>query len=72
MVINKTLNSNAIKIIAIIVMTIDHIAWMLFPGYPNEIVPLILHIIGRLTSPIMCYFIVEGYHYTKQKGNIPC
>ena len=65
MVINKTLNSNAIKIIAIIAMTIDHIAWMLFPGYPNEIVPLILHIIGRLTCPIMCYFIAEGYHYTK-------
>ena len=53
-------------------MTIDHIAWMLFPGYPNEIVPLILHIVGRLTSPIMYYFIAEGYHYTKQKGNIPC
>lgn len=63
--LKKTLNSNAIKIIAILAMTIDHIAWMLFPGYPNEIIPLILHIIGRLTCPIMCYFIAEGYHYTK-------
>lgn len=65
MMLKKTLNSNAIKIIAILAMTIDHIAWMLFPGYPNEIIPLILHIIGRLTCPIMCYFIAEGYHYTK-------
>lgn len=61
----KTLNSNIIKIAAIIAMTIDHIAWMLFPGYPREIIPIILHITGRLTCPIMCYFIAEGYHYTK-------
>ena len=51
--------------IAIIAMTIDHIAWMLFPGYPNDIVPIVMHIIGRITCPIMCYFIAEGYHYTK-------
>ena len=60
----KILDSNAIKIIAIIAMTIDHIAWMLFPGYPSEIIPIILHTIGRITCPIMCYFIAEGYHYT--------
>ena len=61
----KILDSNAIKIIAIIAMTIEHIAWMLFPGYPSEIIPIILHTIGRITCPIMCYFIAEGYHYTK-------
>ncbi len=61
----KILNSNMIKVIAIIAMTIDHIAWLLFPGYPYEIVPIMLHIIGRITCPIMCYFIAEGYHYTK-------
>ena len=54
-----------IKVIAIIAMTIDHITWMLFPGYPKEIVPIVLHMIGRITCPIMCYFIAEGYHYTK-------
>ena len=61
----QTLNSNMIKFIAIIAMTIDHIAWLLFPGYPNEAGPVVLHIIGRITCPIMCYFIAEGYHYTK-------
>ena len=61
----KILDSNAIKITAIIAMTIDHIAWMLFPGYPSEIIPIILHTIGRITCPIMCYFIAEGYHHTK-------
>ena len=61
----KILNSNTIKIIAIVAMTIDHIAWLVFPGYDDGIVPVVLHIIGRLTCPIMCYFIAEGYHYTK-------
>lgn len=61
----KTLDSNVIKLIAIIAMTIDHAAWMLFPGYSADMLPIILHIIGRLTCPIMCYFIAEGYHYTK-------
>ena len=61
----KILDSNMIKIIAIIAMTIDHITWMLYPGYPKEILPIALHIIGRITCPIMCYFIAEGYYYTK-------
>jgi len=61
----KVLNSNVIKGIAILAMTIDHIAWMLFPGYPTDIFPVMLHIIGRLTCPIMCYCIAEGYHYTR-------
>ena len=61
----KALNSNALKIIAIVAMTIDHIAWLVFPGYNDGIIPVVLHIIGRLTCPIMCYFIAEGYHYTK-------
>ena len=61
----KSLDSNMIKIIAIIAMSIDHITWMIYPGYPKEIIPIILHIIGRITCPIMCYFIAEGYYYTK-------
>lgn len=61
----KRLNANTIKVLAIFAMTIDHIAWMLFPGYSTEPLPICLHIIGRITCPIMCYFIAEGYHYTK-------
>ena len=61
----KKLDANTIKLIAIIAMTIDHITWMLIPGYPKDFAPILLHIIGRITCPIMCYFIAEGYHYTK-------
>jgi hypothetical protein len=61
----KGLTSNAIKIIAIIAMTIDHTATIFFPRYSLDIPVLLMHIIGRLTAPIMMFFIVEGYHYTK-------
>ena len=59
------LNSNQIKVIAIAAMTADHVAWLVFPGYSKELLPLLLHIVGRLTCPIMCYFVAEGYHHTK-------
>ncbi len=62
---SKILNSNQLKLIAIIAMTVDHIAWAMFDGYPSALLPLLMHIIGRLTCPIMCYFIAEGYHYTR-------
>lgn len=61
----KLLNSNKLKLVAIIAMTVDHIAWAMFDGYPTAPLPVFMHIIGRLTCPIMCYFIAEGYHYTK-------
>ena len=61
----KVLDSNMIKLIAILAMTIDHVTWLLYPGYPKEVLPIVLHMIGRITCPIMCYFIAEGYFYTK-------
>lgn len=61
----KILNSNALKLIAILAMTIDHIAWAAFSGYSKAALPIIMHIIGRITCPVMCYFIAEGYRYTR-------
>ena len=65
----KKLNSNHLKIIAIIAMTIDHIADLLYPGMPNIFISNVMHIICRLTAPIMFFFICEGYHYTKNVKN---
>ena len=59
------LNANALKVIAIIAMTIDHFTDIFYPGFPNSPVPLALHFIGRLTAPIMWFFVCEGYYYTK-------
>ena len=52
---NKLLDSNQLKIIAIVAMTVDHIAWMLFPGYPREALPVVMHIIGRLARLCAIY-----------------
>ena len=61
----RIFDANSIKTIAIIAMTLDHIAWILFPGYSYTPIALVLHILGRITCPIMCYFIAEGYHHTR-------
>ena len=61
----KKLNSNHLKLIAITAMTIDHITWLSFPGLQTTWYVFLLHIIGRLTAPIMWFFIVEGYNHTR-------
>ena len=61
----KKLNSNHLKIIAIIAMTIDHLTWVIFPGLQTTWYVYALHIIGRLTAPMMWFFIAEGFYYTK-------
>jgi len=58
------LSSDMIKIIAIIAMSIDHTAWIFFPGFSGEVPAVIMHIIGRLTAPIMLFFVAEGYYHT--------
>ena len=56
------MNAAEIKKIAIVAMTIDHIAWIL----PNEMLcSYIMHVIGRITAPIMWFFIAEGCYYTR-------
>ena len=57
------LSASALKIIAIIAMTIDHLGWMFVPTESKA--GWIMHFIGRLTFPLMCYFITEGYHHTR-------
>ena len=55
------LSASIIKLLACILMTIDHIGVILFPGVR------ILRIIGRLAFPLFAFFIAEGCHYTKNK-----
>ena len=62
---NLKFDGTQLKYIAIIAMTIDHLAWLLYPGLVKEPIPVFMHIVGRLTAPIMWYFIAEGCYYTK-------
>lgn len=60
---NKKLTANTLKLTAILAMLCDHIAY----GFvaPTSVLYLILRTIGKITAPIMCFFIAEGYFYTK-------
>lgn len=60
----RGLTGNALKLIAIAAMTLDHVLWILFPGYQYMPWLLALHAIGRITAPIMWFFIAEGYMHT--------
>lgn len=64
------LNAYQLKILAIIAMLIDHIAWAFVPL--NTIQGQALHVIGRLTAPIMCYFLAEGFFYTRNLKKYIC
>ena len=57
------LNRNQLKYVAIIAMIIDHIAWAFVPTW--SLLGQVMHIIGRLTAPIMAYMIAEGYAHTR-------
>ena len=59
------MNRNILKYIAVIAMLSDHIA-LTFVGMDNPL-GVAMRVFGRLTAPIMCYFLVEGYMYTRSK-----
>lgn len=53
------LSSNALKIIAMISMIIDHVGFVFFPQN------LIFRYIGRSAFPIYCFLLVEGFFHTR-------
>ena len=56
------LSSNALKLIALLTMTVDHIGFILFPSV------LWLRVIGRLALPIYAFMIAEGCRHTRHIG----
>lgn len=57
----RPLSGNALKILAAVFMTIDHIGVLIFP---NQI---LLRILGRLALPIFAFMIAEGCKYTRNR-----
>lgn len=57
------LTAEGIKWIAIAAMLIDHIAWGFVPTYSAA--GQVMHIVGRITAPTMCFFLAEGYAHTR-------
>ena len=58
-----SLNRQQLKYLAILAMTVDHIAWAFVPT--ASVLGQVMHFFGRLTAPTMAYFIVEGYLHTR-------
>lgn len=56
------LSGNALKLIAAVLMVLDHIGYFLYPQY------IILRILGRLSFPIFAFMIAEGCYHTRNKG----
>lgn len=55
------LSSNALKLIALVSMTVDHVGSILFPQVT------VLRIIGRIAFPIFAYMIAEGCRCTSNR-----
>ena len=56
------LSGNMIKILAAVLMVIDHIGVVL--GHEDSI----LRILGRISMPLFAFMIAEGAKYTKNKA----
>ena len=59
------MNRNHLKYIAITAMLLDHISAFFIPAMSPA--GCVMRIIGRLTAPIMCYFIAEGFRHTTSR-----
>lgn len=57
-----SLSGNALKLMALVFMTIDHAGMYIFDNN------IYMRIIGRLAFPIFAYMISEGCKYTKSKA----
>ncbi|MBO4898744.1 MAG: hypothetical protein J5509_00480 [Lachnospiraceae bacterium] len=74
--IKKGLTGQALKVIAVISMIIDHIGYAILnrmpgvndPGKLISVIYMILRTIGRPAFPIFCFLLVEGFLHTRSVG----
>ena len=62
-----SMNRDAIKMFAMFTMLLNHIANALLPA--GQPLTNLFLFIGYFTAVTMCYFLVEGYGYTRSKRN---
>lgn len=64
------LSGFALKIIAMVTMTCDHIAefWWDECAEVWDMLPVYMRMIGKLTFPILVYLFAEGYYHTRDRA----
>ena len=65
-----SLNRTQIKYISIAAMLLDHMAVFLLPpekSHVQIVLYIIMRTIGRITAPLMFYFLGEGYIFTSSR-----
>ena len=61
----KVLNRDAIKYIAMLTMLLNHIAHIFLT--PGTVLYEVFEDVGYFAAPVMCFFLVEGYAYTRSR-----
>ena len=61
----RILNRDVIKYIAMFTMLLNHISHMFLAE--GSMTAFVFEYAGYFTAPTMCYFLVEGYAYTRSK-----
>lgn len=61
----RVLNRDVIKYIAMFTMLLNHIAHVFLAS--GTVLCEVFEDIGYFTAPVMCFFLVEGYGYTRSK-----
>lgn len=59
------LSASTLKYFAVIAMTIDHIAFVFVDS--DTFLYFLMRTIGRMTAPIMAFFMAEGFYYTRNR-----
>lgn len=61
----KILNRDQIKLLAVVTMTLNHFAHVFLT--PGTVLCEVFQDIGYFTAMTMCFFLVEGYRYTRSR-----